>query len=104
MEYCMAANWKMNTTLPETGEVIRSFLPMVKDIRDVDTVIAPSSTVLSAASDAIKGSAFKLSSQDVFWEEKGPLPGRSHLACFLMQDVIMLKTATDYHFKCRTII
>lgn len=71
----MAANWKMNKTVPETVEFIKAFLPMVKDITDVEIVISPPFTSLYAASESLKGSDVKLSAQDVFWEEKGAFTG-----------------------------
>jgi triosephosphate isomerase len=76
MKYCIAANWKMNKTIPETREFLRSFIPMVKDIRDVDIVIAPPFTSLAAAYEEIKGSNVRLSAQDLFWEEKGAFTGQ----------------------------
>ncbi|MGC2063010.1 MAG: triose-phosphate isomerase [Thermodesulfovibrionales bacterium] len=75
MKYFIAANWKMNKTIPETREFLRSFIPTVKDITDVDIVIAPPFTALSAARDEMKGSKVLLSSQDMFWEEKGAYTG-----------------------------
>jgi triosephosphate isomerase len=73
--YCIAANWKMNKTISETREFLRSFLPLVKDVADRDIVIAPPFTALSAAAEEIKGTGVKLSAQDVFWEEKGAYTG-----------------------------
>ena len=75
MKYFIAANWKMNKTIGETRDFLKSFIPMVKEIRDVDIVVAPPFTALSAAADEMKGSNVLLSSQDVFWEEKGAYTG-----------------------------
>jgi triosephosphate isomerase len=75
MKYFIAANWKMHKTIGETREFLASFLPMVKDIVDVDIVIAPPFSALSAAAEAMKGSNVQLSAQDVFWEEKGAYTG-----------------------------
>lgn len=71
----MAANWKMNKTIAETKEFLDGFKPLVQGKNDVDIVIAPPFTALSAAADSIKGSVIILSSQDVFWEEKGAFTG-----------------------------
>ncbi|MDA8239412.1 MAG: triose-phosphate isomerase [Nitrospiraceae bacterium] len=81
--YCIAANWKMNKTIPETRDFLRAFLPLVKDIKDRDVVISPPFTALSAAADALKGSGVKLSAQDVFWEEKGAYTGEVSPAMIL---------------------
>jgi triosephosphate isomerase len=75
MRYFIAANWKMNKTTGETGAFLESFIPMVKDVSDVDIVIAPPFTSLAAASQKLKGSSIQLSSQDVYWEEKGAYTG-----------------------------
>lgn len=75
MQYFIAANWKMNKTISETREFLRSFVPLVKDITGVDIVIAPPFTALPAAYEEMKGSNVQLSSQDMFWEEKGAFTG-----------------------------
>jgi triosephosphate isomerase len=75
MRYFIAANWKMNKTVGETREFLASFLPMVKDVADVDIVIAPPFTALSAAAEAMKSGNVRLSAQNVFWEEKGAYTG-----------------------------
>jgi triosephosphate isomerase len=75
MRYFIAANWKMHKTVGETREFLASFLPMVKDVTDVDIVIAPPFTALSPAAEAMKGGNVQLSAQDVFWEEKGAYTG-----------------------------
>jgi triosephosphate isomerase (TIM) len=75
MKYFIAANWKMNKTLAETREFLRSFAPAVQRVTDVDIVIAPPFTALSAAADEIKDSNVQLAAQDIFWEEKGAYTG-----------------------------
>jgi triosephosphate isomerase len=73
--YFIAANWKMNKTLPETREFMRSFIPLVKGAKDVDIIIAPPFTALAAAAEEIKGTNIRLCAQDMFWEEKGAYTG-----------------------------
>jgi triosephosphate isomerase len=75
MKSVIAANWKMNKTLGETREFLRDFIPSVKDVSDVEIVIAPPFTALSAAAEAIQGTNVQLAAQDVFWEEKGAYTG-----------------------------
>ncbi len=75
MKYFIAANWKMNKTITETREFLRIFMPAVRKIKDVDIVIAPPFTSLSAAYEKIKGSNIVLSAQNIFWEEKGAYTG-----------------------------
>jgi len=75
MKYFIAANWKMNKTIGETKEFLDNFIPLVKDTTDVDIVVAPPFTALDAASQKMKGTNVQLSSQDIFFEEKGAYTG-----------------------------
>ena len=71
----IAANWKMNKTIEETGEFISSFLPLVKGVTDVDILIAPPFTSLSTASQLLKNTSVQLGAQNVYFEEKGAFTG-----------------------------
>jgi triosephosphate isomerase len=71
----IAANWKMNKTIEETRAFISSFLPMVKDVTDVDILIAPPFTSLSTASQLLTNTNVQLGAQDVYFEEKGAFTG-----------------------------
>ncbi|MEJ2685381.1 MAG: triose-phosphate isomerase [Candidatus Sulfobium sp.] len=75
MRYFIAANWKMNKTVGETKAFLGGFIPAVDNVTDVDIVIAPPFTALSAAGQLIKGTNLQLAAQDVFWEEKGAYTG-----------------------------
>lgn len=71
----ISANWKMNKTVDEAVDFINAFIPLVKDTRDVDIVIAPPFTSLYILNNLIKNSNIKLSAQNVFYEEKGAYTG-----------------------------
>src|SRR3989338_7393962 len=71
----IAANWKMNKTIGETEDFINSFLPMVKDVSDIDILIAPPFTSLSAAARFLGTTDIKLGAQNLFYEEKGAYTG-----------------------------
>lgn len=75
MKSFIAANWKMNKTITETRDFLRSFVPAVKNTADIDIVVAPPFTSLNTAYQEIKGTNIQLSGQDVFWEEKGAYTG-----------------------------
>ena len=75
MKSFIAANWKMNKTIAETRGFLRDFIPAVKDVIDVDIVIAPPFTALSAAGEALGTANIQLAAQDIFWEEKGAYTG-----------------------------
>ena len=83
MKNFIAANWKMNKTIAETKEFLRDFIPAVKDVSDLDIVIAPPFTSLAAAGEALKGTNVQLASQDMFWEEKGAYTGEVSPAMLL---------------------
>ncbi len=71
----IAANWKMNKTSQETEEFIRSFVPLVKDITDVDILLAPSFISIESASRLLTSSDVLLGAQNVYHEESGAFTG-----------------------------
>lgn len=79
----IAANWKMNKSIVETGEFITSFIPLVKDVTDVDILIAPPFTSLNAAAQLLNKTRIKLAGQNVYYEEKGAFTGEISPAMLL---------------------
>ncbi|RJQ53895.1 MAG: triose-phosphate isomerase [Nitrospiraceae bacterium] len=79
----ISANWKMNKNLEETVDFIKAFLPLTAGINDVDILIAPPFTSLSAAAGLLKGTNVKLGAQNVFYEEKGAFTGEISPAMLL---------------------
>jgi triosephosphate isomerase len=71
----IAANWKMNKTIEETIEFINAFVPQVKDVAEVDILIAPPFISLSTASQLLKNTNVQLGAQNVYFEEKGAFTG-----------------------------
>jgi len=71
----IAANWKMNKTSRETEEFINTFIPLVKDISDVDMLIAPTFISIETASRLLKSSNVLLGAQNVYHEESGAYTG-----------------------------
>ncbi len=71
----IAANWKMNKTLNETKSFLKDFIPLVKDVSDVDIIIAPPFTSLYVAAEQLKGTNIFLGAQNVFYEEVGAYTG-----------------------------
>jgi triosephosphate isomerase len=71
----IAANWKLQKTVAETGEFLDVFLPEVQGIEDAEIVIAPPYTALQSASERLKGTNVTLAAQNVFYEEKGAYTG-----------------------------
>ncbi len=65
----------MHKTIGEAVDYARRVVPLIKGVADVDKLIAPSFTALSAVSSALAGSGILVAAQDVFYEEKGAFTG-----------------------------
>lgn len=81
----IAGNWKMNKTVGEAQELIRALKGKVANVTDVEIVVAPVFTALSAVAKAIKGSSIKLAAQDMYWEAEGAFTGE--VSPLMLKDV-----------------
>ena len=71
----IAGNWKMYKTPPEAVETATQLVEQVRDVTDVDIMIAPTFTALESVSRTIKNSPVALGAQNFYWEEKGAYTG-----------------------------
>ncbi len=71
----IAGNWKLFKTNSEAVELVSGLIPLVKDNRDVEIIVAPVFTSLTSVSKTIAGSNVLLSGQDCYWEEEGAFTG-----------------------------
>jgi triosephosphate isomerase len=71
----IAGNFKMFKTVAETAAYVNELRSLVKDVSDVDIVIAPPFTAIAAAAEAVKGSSIGVSAQDLHWEREGAFTG-----------------------------
>jgi triosephosphate isomerase (TIM) len=71
----IAANWKMFKTVHEAVVFIKEFRSIVKDIDDVEIVVAPAFTAIHAAAEAARNSPIGIAAQDVYWEREGAFTG-----------------------------
>ena len=71
----IAGNWKMHKTVSESVKMVSALKSLVSGVSDREIVVAPPFTALLSTAEAIKGSNIRLSSQDIFWEEKGAFTG-----------------------------
>jgi triosephosphate isomerase len=71
----IAANWKMHKTVHEAVVFIKEFRSMVKDMDDVEIVVAPPFTALHAVVEAARNSPIGVAGQHVFWEREGAFTG-----------------------------
>ena len=71
----IAANWKMHKTVHEAVVFVKEFRSMVKDIADVEIVVAPAFTAVHAVAEAARNSNVGVAGQDIHWEREGAFTG-----------------------------
>jgi triosephosphate isomerase (TIM) len=71
----IAANWKMHKTVHESVVFVKEFRSMVKDIVDVEIVVAPPYTALHAVAEAARVSVVGVGAQNLHWEREGAFTG-----------------------------
>jgi triosephosphate isomerase len=71
----IAGNWKMYKTVADAVKYVKEFRGMVKDIEDVEIVVAPTFTALHAAAEAARNSNVGIAAQDLHWEREGAFTG-----------------------------
>ncbi|HEV8397821.1 MAG TPA: triose-phosphate isomerase [Vicinamibacterales bacterium] len=71
----IAGNWKMYKTVADTVKYVKEFRVMVKDISDVEIVVAPPFTAMHAAAEAARNSNVIIAAQDLYWEREGAFTG-----------------------------
>ena len=71
----IAGNWKMYKSVAETVKYVKEFRSLVKDIADVEIVVAPPFTALHAAAEAARNSNVVIAAQDTYWEREGAFTG-----------------------------
>ena len=67
----IAGHWKMNMTADDAVSFVNEFKPLVADETDVEIVICPIFTALSAAVDSNVG----IGAQNIHWEKSGAFTG-----------------------------
>jgi len=71
----VAGNWKMFKTVHDAVVFAKEFRSLVKDIDDVEIVIAPPFTAVHAVAEAARNSPIAVAAQNVFWEKEGAFTG-----------------------------
>ncbi len=71
----IAANWKMFKTVHEAVVFVKEFRSLVKDIDDVEIVVAPPFTALHAVAEAARNTPVGVSGQNLHWEREGAFTG-----------------------------
>jgi len=73
----IAGNWKMNTTTSGAVGLVMSLRELLKDVSEVEVVIAPPNTSLHHLHFLLAGSRIKLAAQNMFWEKSGAFTGET---------------------------
>jgi triosephosphate isomerase (TIM) len=71
----IAANWKMHKTVHEAVVFVKEFRSLVKDITDVEIVVAPPATAVHAVAEAARNSPIGVAGQNMHWEREGAFTG-----------------------------
>ena len=85
----IAGNWKMYKTCAEAVEAAAILKALVKDVSEVDIMIAPSFTSLSLVSEVLSGSNIHLGAQNLSWHEEGAFTGE-------ISPVMVVSTGCDH--------
>ena len=71
----IAANWKMHKTVHESVVFVKEFRSMVKDIDDVEIVVAPPFTAVHAVAEAARNTTVGVAGQNIHAEKQGAFTG-----------------------------
>jgi triosephosphate isomerase (TIM) len=71
----VAANWKMYKTVHEAVVFVKEFQGMVKDVVDIEIVVAPPFTALHAVAEAARHTNIGVAGQNLYWEKEGAFTG-----------------------------
>ena len=71
----IAGNWKMHKTVADAVKYVKEFRRLVKDLADVEIVVAPPFTALHAVAEAARNSNVIVAAQDLHWDREGAFTG-----------------------------
>ncbi len=71
----IAGNWKMFKTVQDAVVFVKELRSAVKDVADVEIVVAPPFTAVHAAAEAARNTNVGVAAQDLYWEREGAFTG-----------------------------
>ena len=71
----IAGNWKMFKTVGDAVVFAKELKSLVKDVTDVEIVIAPPFTAIHAVAEALRSTNVGVAGQNVYWEKEGAFTG-----------------------------
>lgn len=71
----VAGNWKMNKTVAEARDLVKTLSAPLGAISDVEKVLCPPYLALTSVAALLDGTGIGLGAQNLHWEEKGAFTG-----------------------------
>ena len=71
----IAGNWKMHNIGSQGVALVEELGQLTEDVNNVDIVVCPPFTALSAVANALGGTNIRLGAQNMHWEKKGAFTG-----------------------------
>jgi len=71
----VAANWKMNKSVPESLDLVRDLLEQIQRYTSVERVVCPSFVSLTTVAPLLAAAGVGLGAQDMHWEKSGAFTG-----------------------------
>ncbi len=71
----VAANWKMFKTMQEAFAYTKEFATLVKDVTDVEIVLAPPFTAIHTVAETARNTNIGVAGQDLYFEREGAFTG-----------------------------
>jgi triosephosphate isomerase (TIM) len=71
----IAGNWKMFKTVHEAIVFVKELRSVVKDVADVEIIVAPPLTAVHAVAEAARNSNIAVAAQNIYWEREGAFTG-----------------------------
>ena len=81
----IAGNWKMHNTSSQGVALVTELATLTKDVKNVDIVVCPTFTTLTAVGTALEGTNIHLGAQNMHWEKKGAFTGE--ITAEMLKDV-----------------
>ena len=82
----IAGNWKMNKTVSEALDLVKTLKRDLADVRDVDIAVCPPFTALHPVGQLLDNSNVKVGGQDLYWDKFGAFTGEVNAA--MLKDVL----------------
>lgn len=81
----IAGNWKMHKTAGEGAKLVQEINALTSAVQDVEIVVCPPFTTLTAVAGAVAGTNIGLGAQNMHWEDKGAFTGE--IAPGMLKDI-----------------